>query len=403
MLGETKYRVSTEEIRTVLEEVLSEHFVAPRKILRLNRRRSAYSSSYAIENLDVELGGHERRRLVLKDTSPSAVLAFEHHVRPSLVFRPEREIEVYEKLLGAELGTPIYYGSKVDSSPRCWLFLERVAGRPLWQFGRLEPWREAARWLARLHAQFAIENQPARIPGSEHLVRYDEVYLRSWVPRAERLLSRKFASTEAEIQRRFGRMMDHYDQVIEKLSALPSSFIHGEFYPSNVLVRRRSDRVLPATTRPYQDAICPIDWEMAGIGPSLMDLAALTAGKWKAEAREQMVSAYYEEGGKNGWTGSLRDLIETVDYCQLQLCLQWLGWADAWSPPEEHAQDWLREAVRLGDQLRLGCRGKVRSLSIVSSKEPCDGTRDNAEEMPSPLLTSRAPEQPRPASQARSS
>jgi aminoglycoside phosphotransferase (APT) family kinase protein len=400
MLCETKYRVTTEEIRAVLEEVLSEHFEAPQKILRLNRRRSAYSSSYAIENLDVELSGQERRRLVLKDTSPSAVLAFEHHVRPSIVFRPEREIEVYQKLLGPELGTPIYYGSRTDGSPRYWLFLERVAGRPLWQFGRLEPWQEAARWLARLHGQFGIENHPASIPGSEHLVRYDEAFLRSWVARAEHFLSRKLGGTETEIRHRFGRMMEHYDEVIEKLRALPASFIHGEFYASNVLVRQRSHRaptapdkvarrggignndgtrgdirnlqagmstVLSGTTFPYRGAICPVDWEMAGIGPGLMDLAALTAGKWKAEAKEQMVKAYHEaQGGQDDWTESRRDLIEAVDYCQLQLCIQWLGWADAWSPPEHHAQDWLREAVRLGDQLHLGCRsGKVRSLTKV--------------------------------------
>jgi thiamine kinase-like enzyme len=28
--------------------------------------------------------------------------------------------------------------------------------------------------------------------------------------------------------------------------------------------------------------VCPVDWEMAAVGPGLIDLAALTAGWWTA-------------------------------------------------------------------------------------------------------------------------
>ena len=61
-----------------------------------------------------------------------------------------------------------------------------------------------------------------------------------------------------------------YDAVAEQLAALAPTFIHGEFYPSNVLVQQggRTPRV------------CPIDWEIAAIGPGLLDLAALSVGKW---------------------------------------------------------------------------------------------------------------------------
>ena len=59
----------------------------------------------------------------------------------------------------------------------------------------------------------------------------------------------------------------------ERLLALPVGFIHGELYPSNVLVGERTGR------------ICAVDWEMAGIGPLLLDLAALTSGAWTQRAQ----------------------------------------------------------------------------------------------------------------------
>ena len=93
---------------------------------------------------------------------------------------------------------------------------------------------------------------------------------------------------------------------------------------------------------------------MAGVGPGILDLAALTAGKWSDEAKAAMVTAYRDElEPQNGPPPTRAELREAVDYCQLQLCIQWLSWADSWSPPEEHTQDWLREALRLAEKLAL--------------------------------------------------
>ena len=32
---------------------------------------------------------------------------------------------------------------------------------------------------------------------------------------------------------------------------------------------------------------------------------------------------------------------------------QWLGWSPSWSPPPEHAHDWLNEALTLAEKLSL--------------------------------------------------
>jgi Ser/Thr protein kinase RdoA (MazF antagonist) len=267
-------------------------------------------------------------------------------VRPHFLYDPRREIETYRKILQPQrLGAPTLYGA-IDSprEKRFWLFLERVTGPLLWQLGRLEAWEEAARWLARLHSEFHGVRNPENRRRFAHLLRYDEPLFRVWPRRAEEFLRRKHAVNSAQARRRFGRLADRYDRVIERLLELPRTFIHGELYPSNVIVR--------PTKQGRQ--ICPIDWELAGLAPGVIDLAALTAGDWPEDKRRKMVAAYREacEPVKN-WPPSLAELMEAVSWCQLHLAVQWLGWAAEWSPPEPQAQDWLREALRLAERLGL--------------------------------------------------
>jgi hypothetical protein len=43
--------------------------------------------------------------------------------------------------------------------------------------------------------------------------------------------------------------------------------------------------------------------------------------------------------------------IESLDVCRLHLAIQWLGWSTDWTPPKEHAHDWLGEAIALARKL----------------------------------------------------
>ena len=202
------------------------------------------------------------------------------------------------------MGTPICY----DAGEH-WLLLEKVKGVELWQVGELETWVEAARWLARLHKHFA-----QRPPISRLLLRYDEDYLGVWAARARR------ADPSLE------RVLSAYDTVVRILSDQAPTLIHGEFYASNVMV---SD-----------SRIVPVDWEMAGVGPGVLDLAALLTG-WGEEQRAAIVAGY-------------GDVVrETLDAAQLHNAIQWLGWAPNWNPPPEHAHDWLGEALAAAARLGL--------------------------------------------------
>ncbi len=116
--------------------------------------------------------------------------------------------------------------------------------------------------------------------------------------------------------------------------ALPRTVVHGEFYASNVLVATDN-----AAAR-----VAPVDWELAGVGAGLTDLAALVSGGWSEPDRASIVAAYEAAGGTT----------EGLGFARLQLAIQWLGWAPAtWMPPAGQRHDWLSEAVSLAEGLDL--------------------------------------------------
>jgi thiamine kinase-like enzyme len=138
----------------------------------------------------------------------------------------------------------------------------------------------------------------------------------------------------------------HYAAVVKRLAALPRTLIHGEFYPCNVLIRTDARSV----------RVCPVDWEMAGSGSGLVDLAALTAG-WTDRRQRALARAYLR--GVSGQTDAERPLRiprrfwVDLDCCRLHLAMKMLGWSDDWMPPPQHAYNWLAEAVRITDRLEL--------------------------------------------------
>ena len=173
---------------------------------------------------------------------------------------------------------------------------------------------ETARCLAALHAQGPVS--------ARGLLRYDVEHL-----------SRRFAlATSLPNAPAIGT------RLAERLAALPPTFIHGEFYASNVMIQHDAGRI----------RVRPVDWEMAGTGPAVLDLAALTAGSWSDAARLRIEDAYIA-----AVPPELRPSPEDLDCARPLLAAQWIGWSADWSPPPEHAQDWNAIAVGLIERLGL--------------------------------------------------
>ena len=293
----------------------------------------AYRSSCAVHDVEVTFAGGTIRQLVLKDLGHDALLPEARRVKPAFLLDPVREIEVYRRVLAPfGVAAPALIGALADEASHTYLLLlESVPGLPLWQVGEVDVWRAAARWLAATHAQLA----PAApsLAGAARLLRYDAAYYGRWLERAGALQGASGVGAT---------VLRAYERVIPRLLAMPPTFIHGEFHPSNVLVEASE----PARIR-------PVDWEVAALAPGLMDLADLTAGKWSASEREGMERAYREELADRG-VPRRDDFPDDLDRCRLHKAVQWLAWSDRWTPPREHAQDWMAEALSLCERLGLG-------------------------------------------------
>ena len=330
-------RYIDEELRELLDEALRHGVgVAPRPhVVRVERQPARYHSTWQMEDVDILLANGQALHAVVKDLSPDAQLDAARGVKPEFLVDPLREIETYRHILSApETGTAPFLGAVVNERRQTFvLVLGRIEGTPLWQIGHFAVWEAAAAWLARFHLSArrrAIEHAEAA-----RLLRYDRTYYGQWIKRARRF--RGASSTEisalARITERHAAATEHL------LNASISSFIHGEFQPSNVLVESlEGGRV-----------IRPVDWETAAIGPALMDLADLTAGRWTPAQRVALTDAYWNASGGADF-GSRTAFDRELVACRLHRAVQWLGWSADWRPPSEHAQDWLAVALALADE-----------------------------------------------------
>ena len=336
--------ISTAELQAQLELLLCDHYGRQCRIVELERRPSLYRTSFAIEEIDVRLDDGAALHLIFKDLSWQTLSESVQRAKPDFLYDPQREIETYRTILAPNrLSTALFYGAIVDHQlERYGLFLEKVPGLELYQIGEFPIWQQVARWLATMHTRFAGISEA--FAQEAHLLNYNEGFYRIWIDRAQRFLNRSGSAQPKNTRHRIEWLAQRYDCVVESLMALPVTFVHGEFYASNVLVQETVGEL----------RVCPVDWEMAGVGPGLIDLAALTAGNWTPEEKTALAMAYYGElAPSNGWPSEFSDFLNALEYCELHKAVQWLGWSPDWSPPSEHAQDWLNEALRLAEKLGL--------------------------------------------------
>lgn len=308
-----------QEVRAVLERGVGVEVVG------FERRGSIYRTSFELDEVDAELADGRWLALMFKDVGETGLADHVRAAKPEFLYDPRREIDAYTKVLApAGMGPRVY---AVDRE-RGWLFLERLDAVELYQVGERGTWEHVARWLARMHDGLA--GQREALPTA---VVHDRAFYAQWPTRALELSGPEVRAALEPIAR-------EYEAVIDRLLAMPRTVIHGEFYASNVLV---DDPLEP-------DRVAPVDWELCGIGPGVIDLAALTSGNWVDDDRGAIAAAYRVAAVD---PGEERAFAEALDAARLHLALQWLGWSAAWSPPEEHRHDWLDEAVTSAERLDL--------------------------------------------------
>jgi hypothetical protein len=322
-----------------LIEALEDSF-PDRRITCLARRPFERASSYAMEELRLSFDNGPDLSVVMKDLSWDRLSAKAAAAKPSFVYHPLRSIYTYERIL-RDIGVgPRCYASIADRSRGVYcLLLEKVDDWRLGKAGGFHIWKTVAFWLGTFHARFLDRPDDARA-ANPHLIDYSPAFCLLWCERAVRALE----GSDDGRARKLMRLLGGYEEHAEAMGSLPSTFIHGEFYPSNVLVGAHGTGL----------RVCPVDWEVSATGPALLDFAALSGGKWSDEQRHGMLAAY--RGGLNHAGASVplwEEMLVQLERCRLQLALQWMGWTTSYSTPpgKGSGHDWVGEALRSLERL----------------------------------------------------
>ena len=273
------------------------------------------STSYALRRLLLDLADGRTLDVLLKDFDVS------RHAADLALWHGARERYVYETVLaGRDLGTPELHGVVWDEpSGRHWLLLEFVPGRTLRQ-SPIEDWIAAAGWLGRLHGTIAGREAELARPGL--LVSYDDAYFRDIAERALQAVG----SRSGSLYRRLAAAVDGYKAMIERFCASRPTLVHGSYRPKNVLVDTRAKPV----------RICPVDWELAAVGPQLHDLACMANEVDHLPTIERFCEAYAKGADAFGLAVTGTDeMLAELDRLRLHRVLRSLARSAEWAYPDK--------------------------------------------------------------------
>jgi hypothetical protein len=283
-----------ENLTLGLTTVFSRKGPARGRLRVVHRERSPYSTTFPCEVVTCRFQDGSELKLFCKYTGGIAYTGHGH--RGKVV----HEIAVYRDVLQPlHLSHPGFYGGYTDSrTGQAWLILEylddslrvqKVEGAILM----------AARWIARFHRM--NQSRLAILPPSL-LKTYDCDYYRGWVRRTDQFAGR--------LHRRFSwlaTLCQRSEELLPALTTSPSTVIHGEYYPKNILF--------------HGGRVCPVDWESAAIADGLIDLAVLTEG-WGEDMIPQLEREYQQTRWPNG---APDDFAQLINIARLYVHFRWLG------------------------------------------------------------------------------
>jgi hypothetical protein len=310
--------------RAALDRVVEAQLGRSVRVVSVCSEPSRFATASPAEIVTVGLGDGSRFRLFVKrlDPDPSG--------NPDKR-RRDREPLVYRRLLaGRGLPVPAFYSAYPGSgSGRHELFLEYIDDWNLKYHG-LDHWYGAARALARLHAHFASRQE--ELDDADFLLHLDSAYFRAWALRAVQAV----AGASTQLGGKLESALRRHDQIAGLLAEQPATLVHNDLAPKNVI----------ADTSTAPARIFFVDWEMAGAGCGLLDLAHLKHGLERPE--EQALCAAYQ-----GELRALRMPCDRDDFrrllaaCDLQNTLYRLAHIRAWGLPPETAERWDEEVACL--------------------------------------------------------
>ena len=291
-------------------------------------------TSYVVDVVTVRLLDGSEQRVLLKDFGSSRI------PKDNEAARRERELRVYRDILPTlELGAPKYLGSVwQEDLPRFWLLMEFVEGRTL----RKQSFRlylAAARELGKMQGSLAAaaDRLQGLVGDGWWLQRHDAEFFRR---RAEAAVLAA-QNVVPDLAPRVERLASGYEPVIEIMAAQQTTLVHGSLRPRNVMVTA-------------DERICPIDWELAGWGSPLYDLAFLSDGFDHVDA-SALYTAWRHGFEHRGLVAPPADEIaRTVDCFKLHKIFKALSECATWSEQHRAVEKYLDAAERLACTLVRG-------------------------------------------------
>ena len=308
---------------------------------RMRVTRSAYASSATLLNVHFTLASGERIHVVYKVDGRNFQIPAARGVTPKVISDAGREALMYRSVLAQDFvadAPRLLSSGRVRGGGR-WLLMEWAGRVDLSQVGSRAVWCQAATQLARMHVwgESRVESLPR-----ESLVRWHDPHLNMWWAHRARRSQAEFCRMGGVTNDPLEPLWRRYRAVAGRLAAMPRTLVHGDFNASNLLV-----------TGPIAGKrVRIIDWETAGIGPGLLDLASLISGRLPRGHIGAIVAAYRSNLAGSALGALSADRFdEALMWCRLALAVRWLGWSPGWSPPPAHAHDWRSEALMLARQL----------------------------------------------------
>jgi Phosphotransferase enzyme family len=322
---ETESREGVEgSLRTAVERIVKAELGTTVRVVSVSCEPSRFATASPAEIVTVGLRNGSSFRLFVKR------LEADQSANPDKA-RRDREPLVYRRLLGRRgLPAPICYGSRSNSAPpRHELFLEHINDWNLKYHG-LDHWHSAARALARLHAHFAARED--ELDRSDFLLQLDSGYFHAWGVRALEAVS----AASSERGRKLELVLRRHDEIAGLLAEQPRTLVHNDLAPKNVIAE--------TSTAPAR--ILFVDWEMAGVGCGLLDLAHLKHGLREREER-RLCDAYRSELGKTGVGFDAQEFRRLLAACDSHNTLYRLAHARGWGLPHTTIDRWIEDVGRL--------------------------------------------------------
>lgn len=299
-----------------------------------------------VEYLAGSLGGGAQRGQVL--TVDCVVKQPRGVNRAGLASGGIREVGLYRSLTPQlPMQTPALIAADPAGS---WLVLEAVDVELAPADWTADDYRRAIRALAALHERFwNLAEDLSVYPWLARPLANDfEIYVMAAVGAMEKMMvddHHRLITGSLEVLTSLGQMLTQVESMAGKLRAAPPTLLHGDFQPGNIALDE-------------DDEIIVFDWQLAGVGPGVLDLVTfVNAARWGRSdlpmTPDELVALYRDEIAARvdaRWTDA--EWAELLDHALMwRFTQEVLGWAAYASPAEFQAHEapfrdiWLRPVL----------------------------------------------------------